>query len=83
MAVGIALSGVAISLGAWAAGAAPDGGAVLAASLVGSSSWWKTTWHRTGVASEASALFFSTLAVVLGAVLDLNITMDGGGSKAP
>ena len=65
MAIGIALSGVAVSVGAWAVGAAlvPDGGAVPPALVAGmegendASSWWKTTLHRARAALVATALF--------------------------
>ena len=89
MAVGIAISGVVVLVGAWAGGAAPApaGGAVSPASLVGAagynagSSWWKTTWHRTGAALVATALFFPTLVVGLGAVQALGLPQDGGGRR--
>ena len=84
MAVGIALLGVVVLVGAWVAGAAPtpNGGGALHASSVRTegdnygSSRWKTTWHRTRAASVATALFFPTLIVVLRAVRALNLDMD-------
>ena len=58
MAIGMELSGVAVLVGAWSAGAVTDlaGGAVPPVLPVGKvgenrgSSYWKMTYHRTGEA---------------------------------
>ena len=84
MVVGIVFPGVAVSVGAWAVGAAPAGGVVPPAwsvRMVGENSefsWWETTVHRTGAALVATALFFPTLVVGLGAVQALGLPQDGG-----
>ena len=69
MAVGIVFLGVAVLVGDCAVGAAPDGGVVLTALLVGmagentGSSWCNMKWHRNG-----AALVSTTLAIGLGTV---------------
>ena len=83
MAVGIAISGVAVLVNAWDAGAAPApaSGAVPPTSLVGTAgknaglSWWKKNWNRTGAYLVATTLFSPTSVVVLGAVQDLSLAL--------
>ena len=86
MDVGIALSGVAILVGAWYTGAAlaPAVEKVPPASLAGmedensGSSWRKMTWHRTGAALVTNPSFLTTLVLGIGAVLELGLALDGG-----
>ena len=42
------------------------------------SSWWKMTWHRTGVDLATNKLFSTMLVMRLGAVWDLGLAIDGG-----
>ena len=85
MEVGIALLGVAVLLGAWDLGEAPvsTGVSVQTAPLVGTAgdnsglSWWKTKWYRTGATLVATALFYTTLVMVLKAVLSLGLSLYG------
>ena len=45
------------------------------------SSWWKMTWHRTGVDLATNKLFSPMLVMRLGAVWDLGLAIDGGGEE--
>ena len=82
MAVGIVFLGVAVLVGDCAVGAAPDGGVVLTALLVGmagentGSSWCNMKWHRNG-----AALVSTTLAIGLGTVPPPGLALDRGERK--
>ena len=86
MAVCMTILVVEILVGAWAVGAAPvpDGGTLPPTLLVGMSGdksglyWWKMTWHSIVATLVATAFFFPTLSVGLGALLAPGIALDGG-----
>ena len=87
--VGIALLGVAVSVGAWDVGVAPfpAGELVPPALLVGTSGenyglyCWKSTQHRTRATSVATTLFSLTLVMVIGTVRALGLAHDRGESR--
>ena len=84
MAVGVALSGVEISMGDWVVGAASAStdGAVLPTLSVGmacenaGSSWCKMPCHSPGAASVATILCFPRFFVGLVSVLAISLTLD-------